>query len=180
MKKKQEAIAPFVAGVAEATRRERGDFDGLLGQFDKTASPVLRDILSDLRGYLLDRYSDDAARVLLAEHEPRSGYQNVTPVPTDVALVLQLLNNIRSAADCNHDRFTMLILGKGGARDLARQAGTRKPRRPEVDKWIDEALKRDSSARAPALWANAPQWLTDQIGEDRFKKRVTAARKRGR
>ena len=63
-------------------------------------------------------------------------------------------------------------------RDAKRQAGTRKPRRPEVDDWIATQLRRNPAAKCPALWASAPDWLTDQIGEDRFKKRVTDARKR--
>jgi hypothetical protein len=63
-------------------------------------------------------------------------------------------------------------------RDRKRQAGTKKPRRPDIDEWIDRALKRDPDAKSPALWAIAPDSITDQIGEDRFKKRVSSARKR--
>jgi hypothetical protein len=65
-------------------------------------------------------------------------------------------------------------------RDRGRQEGTRKPRRPEVDAWIDGQLKANPAAKSPALWGDAPEWITEQIGEDRFAKRVTAARKRGK
>jgi hypothetical protein len=63
-------------------------------------------------------------------------------------------------------------------RDNARQAGTRKGRRPEIDDWIDRQLSADPRGKTPDLWKRAPEWLTDQIGPDRFAKRVTASRKR--
>jgi len=63
------------------------------------------------------------------------------------------------------------------ARDAKRQAGTRKPRRPDIDEWLNAQLDKDSGAKAPGLWSVAPDWITDAIGEDAFKKRVTVARK---
>lgn len=78
------------------------------------------------------------------------------------------------------NRTDAAVKAKFAARDLSRQQGTRKPRRPEVDKWIDQQLQRNPDARAPALWASAPDWITDQLGKDRFAKRVTSARKRRR
>jgi len=63
-------------------------------------------------------------------------------------------------------------------RDDARQKGTTKARRPEIDEWIDKQLAHNPYAKSPELWANAPEWITDQIAIDRFKKRVTKARKR--
>ena len=62
-------------------------------------------------------------------------------------------------------------------RDDRRQEGTRKERRPEITEWIETQLTRQPAAKSPELWRIAPEWLTDQIGEDRFSKRVTAARK---
>lgn len=119
-----EALDAFKSGVAEANRRERGDFDGLLGQFDPTSSELLRDILSDLRDYLLDHAKDDdQARALLVEHKARSGFRWVTPIPDDIALVLRLLNSIRNAASCDAKKFEELVLGIGGARDKKRQVG---------------------------------------------------------
>lgn len=63
-------------------------------------------------------------------------------------------------------------------RDKQRQRGTRKPRRPEIDEWFDEQLDRRPGVKSPQLWAEAPDWITDQIEFDRFKKRLTEARKR--
>lgn len=62
-------------------------------------------------------------------------------------------------------------------RDEARQEGTRKERRPEISEWLSTQLRRNPDAKAPALWAIAPEWLTDDIGFGSFQKRVTAARK---
>lgn len=62
-------------------------------------------------------------------------------------------------------------------RDKKRQDGTKQPRRPEINDWIKRKLKAEPQARSPALWRMAPDWITDQIGEDRFSKRVTQVRK---
>lgn len=62
-------------------------------------------------------------------------------------------------------------------RDNARQSGTRKPRNPELQAWIDREAKRTPDATAAELWDRAPDWVTDQIGIDRFRKRLSAARK---
>ena len=62
-------------------------------------------------------------------------------------------------------------------RDEKRQDGTKKERRPEISEWIKKMLHRDPAASSPALWKDAPDWITDQIGYDRFSKRVTGARK---
>jgi len=171
------------AGIAEANRRELGDFDGLLGQFDPEASGLLRDILTHLRDYLLDRCSDDEARHLLTVFEPRPGYRNMPVVDDDVLLAIDLLNMFRSVARCTEHapresmKFSNLIFGTAGARDRRRQAGTRKERRPDITKWIAAALERNPGAKVPELWRNAPEWLTDQIGVARFRKRVTVVRK---
>ncbi|MBS0567105.1 MAG: hypothetical protein JSS59_06780 [Proteobacteria bacterium] len=173
-----EALDAFKSGVADANRRERGDFDGLLGQFDPTSSELLRDILSDIREYLLERTRNDGeARALIDEYEPRVGFRNVTPIPDDVALAVRLLNRIRSAAKCDAEKFAKLVLGAGGARDKKRQAGTHKKRRPEITTWINTQLDRNPDAKSPALWAAAPDWITDDIGARRFATRVTACRK---
>jgi len=63
-------------------------------------------------------------------------------------------------------------------RDHKRQEGTKKPRRPEIDEWIKHRLQRDPDVKSPKLWHTAPEWITDQIGFDRFCKRVTKARKK--
>ncbi len=65
-------------------------------------------------------------------------------------------------------------------RDAKRQAGVHKERRPRITAWISQQLDHDPTAKSPALWATAPQWLTEQIGLDRFAKRVTGVRKKRR
>lgn len=180
-------ITAFSAGVSEVIRREQGNWDGLLGQVpnmatdDTTQEPnkprrrrlLIADILSELRDYLLSRIPEGDARALLAEHEPRAGYGNATPVDDDVRLVLSLLHMIGSAMRCKDQQFDDLVFG---LRDANRQAGTRKERRPEITEWIDTELSRNPGAKSPELWAAAPDWLTDQIGYRRFADRVTGRR----
>lgn len=173
----QEALAALDAGIAEANRRTNGDFDGLLGSLHGPGSELLADLVAELRDVLLDKYSDETARALISEYEPTIGYRNVTVVPDDVELALRLLNLVASAMRCDPARRAELLLGK---RDAARQAGTRKERRPEISRWIEDRLRRNPEAKAPELWAAAPDWITDTIGRDRFSKRVTKARKVGR
>ena len=179
MDKEEQARATtaFNAGVDETNRRERGNFDELLGQFPKESSELLRAIVSTLRDYLLDRYSDDDARRLLRELEPRAGYGNGIILPADVVLAGTLFNSIRGAARCDGERFDLLVWGLAGARDLKRQAGTRKEKRPDIMRWIKAQLARNPDAKSPYLWSIAPQYVTDQIESDRFGKRVTACRK---
>lgn len=178
-----DPMSALDAGIAEANRREFGDFAKWLGQLDPEASWLLRDILTHLRDYLLDRYSDDEARRLLTVFEPRPGFRNMPVVDDDVLLAIDLLNMFRSVARCTEHapresmKFSNLIFGTAGARDRKRQAGTRKERRPKITKWIAIALERNPDAKVPELWRNAPEWLTEQIGMDRFRKRVSAVRK---
>lgn len=65
----------------------------------------------------------------------------------------------------------------GRALDAAR----RKPKRPELQRWIDSQVIKAMDETARELWVRAPSWITDPddgIGFDRFTKRVTAARKK--
>lgn len=62
-------------------------------------------------------------------------------------------------------------------RDKKRQDGTRKERRPDITEWIEKKLNGNPAAKSPDLWASAPEWITDQIGYERFSKRVTNVRK---
>jgi hypothetical protein len=65
-------------------------------------------------------------------------------------------------------------------RDQRRQDGTRRPRRPNVDQWIEKKLTGEPNAKSPDLWRAAPEWITDDIGQRAFAARVTAARKKTR
>ena len=62
-------------------------------------------------------------------------------------------------------------------RDLDRQTGIKKPRRPDITAWIKDRLVVNRDAKGPDLWKQAPDWLTDQIGYRRFASRVTRIRK---
>jgi len=183
-------LAAFSAAVDEAKRREKGDFDGLLGQVPNMATAgttqepnkprrrrlLIADILAELRDYLLSRFTYDEARALLAEHEPRAGYGNATPVDDDVYLVLKLLHMIGSALRCKGQQFDDLIFG---LRDANRQAATRKPRparNPDASAWIAKKLLADPQCTTGQLWSSAPAWLKD-VGRAGFNKRVTAERK---
>lgn len=61
-------------------------------------------------------------------------------------------------------------------RDAKRQAGTRKPRRPELQVWINKEVAKGGET-AKELYQRAPQWVKDEVEIDRFVKRVTQARK---
>lgn len=87
----------------------------------------------------------------------------------------------RQRAD-NREQFLLPL----AQRDEKRQAGTKKPRKPKLTEWIESKLSRKPDATTKELWANAPDWVTNpdhgekdtSIGEHRFGKRVTAARKK--
>lgn len=193
-----EAMAAMKAGIAEANHRERGEFDGLLGQLPQNASILLRDIVSRLRAELHGDYSEAEVRALLEQHEPRPGYRNVICVSDNIKLALELFNMIRSAARCDGDRFAKYILGPGGARDAKLQVAlgkSRPPRMPKLDAWllsIELALSNDDLFDAlPSedvgddlyrdgdgvveVNANGKEYA---IGRAGFNKRVTKARKR--
>lgn len=173
--KRQVEADRLLAAMLEGSRQDAGRFDGLRGNVGDNASPLLADMVRYLRACLLAHYSEAEARALLAEFSPPAapGFRTATSVPDDVRQALTLLNMIASAFRCEPEHLESLLLGK---RDRKRQAGTRAPRRPDISKWIDKQLAHDPAAKCPALWDKAPSWLTDQIGLDRFRKRVTERR----
>lgn len=155
-------LAAFMAGVAEANRRERGKFDGLIGQLPKGTALAFKYVLSDLRDFLLEKYSEDEVRRLLDESELRIGFRSkpIIPggiVPDDVELALRLLNGIRSAMRCTGQRFGEMILGKAGVRGKKHQAGSKKggvesgkARRGENSKRVAIVAAANSYHGAPA------------------------------
>lgn len=140
----KNAFEAFDRGLKESERRNKGKFDGLMGDFQGEHSELLRDICLYLRDHLLDRCSQDdvrdlvrlkrppkwnespeeLARALLKEYSPRDGW--VTPVPEDVEFALGLVNMIASALRVEPERRDLLILGKAGKRDKKRQEGAAK------------------------------------------------------
>lgn len=170
-------MAAMDAGIADATRWASVEFDDLLGPLLDGTPEALQRTVNDLRDFLVDRRPVDELRQLWREFGPCRGSGNVPGLADSERLAIRQLKDICSAMHCDSKRAAELILGKAGARDQKRQAGTRKERRPDVTQWIDGQLRTEPNARAPALWARAPEWLTEQIGIDRFRKRVTACRK---
>lgn len=56
-------------------------------------------------------------------------------------------------------------------------ARARDPRNPKLQQWIEKQVQRLPDATAKEIYRDAPAWVTDDVGEDRFIKRVTQARK---
>jgi hypothetical protein len=78
--------------------------------------------------------------------------------------------------------LTKAVLRPKAARDDKRQAGTQKKRRPEINEWIADQLKRDPKVKSPELWKRRPDWIAnpreyDPIGYRAFAQRVTDVRK---
>lgn len=113
-----------------------------------------------LHGYIVGRCLDSAEDLLL-------GRPRTPPLTHAEALV--------EAA-----RFRLLVVTHLTAvlRDESRINALKKPRFSDCNQWIDQQLAADPDAKSPDLWARAPDWITDRIGSERFRKRVTAARKR--
>src|SRR3546814_13268006 len=65
-------------------------------------------------------------------------------------------------------------------RNRARDTGTRKPRNVAVQEAVNKLVARHPALTAKELWQEAPSAITDKIEFDRFRKRVTDARRQGR
>lgn len=65
-------------------------------------------------------------------------------------------------------------------RNRARDAGTRKPRNAALQESINTLVERHPALTAKELWREASSAITDQIEFERFRKRVTEARRMGR
>lgn len=69
------------------------------------------------------------------------------------------------------------VLRPKAANEDKRLAGARKKRKAGINDWIAKQLKRDPGASAPALYARAPDFITDYITTQKpFAARVTAVR----
>src|SRR3546814_7645144 len=65
-------------------------------------------------------------------------------------------------------------------RNRARDTGTRKPRNVAVQEAVNKLVARHPALTAKELWQEAPSAITDKIEFDRFRQRVTEARRKGR
>lgn len=137
----------------------------------------------------LDGAQDDLESVikLFAAASPTSRIEALRRIPALIPVADELAGRLegpKKSADMRlmHDiaQAELRALYADAAprviRDNRRQDGTRTPRRPEVDAWIGGAIKRTPNATRDELWAAAPEWITDDIGLDRFKKRVSKVR----
>ena len=88
---------------------------------------------------------------------------------------MHLMHDIAQA----EHRALYLAAAPSSIRDRARQAGTRKPREtvPGLQDWIAKQVQRRTGETAHDLWNRAPEEFTEAIGFDRFRKRVSRARK---
>lgn len=163
--------------IREAHRTDAGKFDGLLGNIDEGASLLLADIVRYLRSHLITQTElteTELRERITADVLPPSGLV----ADNDVHLAINILQMIYSAHRVDSTRSQELILGKSGARDIRRQAGTKKERRADITSWIRNQLEKRPKATRDMYWDNAPYWIKDQIGKDRFLKRVSTERKK--
>lgn len=167
-----DMLAAIEAGIAEANRRERGGFDGLLGQLDGDAPEALREIVSDLRAFLLARHHEDELRALLEEYElpvpdgQHAGVitRNLTPLPADEELAISLFNTIRSTMRCTGEHLDRLVLGPRIARHRVRSkeggklsAETRR-----------EGSKQQAIIAAAKAYTGAPRYRAAKIARKCF------------
>lgn len=76
--------------------------------------------------------------------------------------------------EIRREQFLLPLARAGKVVDEAR----RKPKRPELQEWIDKQVAACAGETIKDLWRRAPDWVSDEIGFDRFTKRVAAARKK--
>ena len=102
------------------------------------------------------------------------------PSPQQKALRIAFNQTLQLADHC----VRQALWDSSIQRDILRQKGTRKPRRPEINEWIERQLRRQPDAKSPELWNRAPEWITDQdhhdvaIKYEAFARRVTNTRDR--
>jgi hypothetical protein len=176
-----EALRILAERQEEQRRRYRDGFDGLLGRIPDGASALLVTIIREVQRFLLRKYSEDKARVLLeAAKSGMVAHPDMNLIPEGDLLALTILNKIHRALDAEGERYLDLLLGKAGAQEHRRREASKRERHPEITAWIRRQLTADPGAKSPDLWGRAPNSIKDVVGEGRFRKRVTAERKRMR
>jgi len=65
-------------------------------------------------------------------------------------------------------------------RDINLQNSKKNERLTEVNDWIEKKIEQQPDATRDALWEQVPLWITDLIGIHRFRKRVSAVRKKNK
>jgi hypothetical protein len=82
----------------------------------------------------------------------------------------------KTKAQLAEERAEIAYLAPLAERDQLRQNGTTKERRPEINEWIRQEIAKRPDATRDELWDAAPHRITDAIGPDRFKTRVSNVR----
>jgi len=181
-----------------------GSFDGnrgLYGSLPDGVAPVLNEIFTTLRSYLLDEMQLKQSRIveLMDERHPKHtarrtekkgrlqhqsiegsgfGVDSKELQNDGVRVAIDVLNSVLSAVRVTDEtKKQKLLLGVFGQRDIRRQAGTKKERRPEITEWIIKNIKNRPRETREELWNRAPESIKDDIGRDRFLKRVSKQRK---
>lgn len=169
----KEPLIALDEGIAEADRRPRGDFDGLIGNIGSSYPALIKDLLDMLRDFLLRSYSEQKVRALLDEYLPRPGYANLTPIPDDIELALALFNAIASALRCEQGKRDRLLLGP---RDAKRQRGARKggdQRWKTAPKWHASCLEKAQKLLDRGM---QPRNLVGKLGHE-FNKNPSTIRR---
>jgi hypothetical protein len=202
MQAKRDALEAVNSGIAEANKRAAGRFDGLFGSLPDGTSNVLNDIIAYLARYLLaERQCDETLiRKLLQAHarNPVAALGIKEMQDDGIRVAIGILASLSSALNIEDGKFNpkdkngrpiyrkpltkeeavlWLLSGSVGLRDFRRQEGTRRERRPKITLWIQAQLKRQPDLSREQLWQDAPESITDEIGQDRFFKRVSDQRK---
>ena len=183
-RKARERLFADLHVLAEKQKQDRiryaSGFDGLLSEIPSGTSLLLARIVRTLQHHLQRKYSDARAKQLLGSvaaglGPPRDeeGYD----IPADDLLALQILGN--QVAQIVNDKQGMAdaFLGPLGVQEAKRRDASKRPRRPHIDEFIRKRLTLDPTAKGTDLWDQVPSSISDDIGRDRFLKRVSKVRK---
>jgi hypothetical protein len=162
-------LAEVTAAIEKANTRNRGAFDGLFGSLPEGASPLIDELMSYLRRYLLDErgFSEKRVRRLCAAATPplKETGKVFRPISRDLddegaRVAVGILNSVAAAMRLTDKQAIRLLLsGKDGVRGAKvreggghRAADTKdelRQRISDMQKMIDEAARKypDSSYR---------------------------------
>jgi len=90
---------------------------------------------------------------------------------------LSRIEHAEALVEAAGSRLLVVSVWPSVLRDESRLKALKQPRFPDRDRWFKDQLRRNPSAKSPELWERAPEWIRDEITYDRFRKRVTKARK---
>lgn len=132
----------------------------------------------DIQGFdeWLNRMEPCGAKDELSERR-RWAWEAVRPGPGNInhdALLRHLEWMLLRWKYIRREEYILPLARSGKLIDDARK----KPKRAELQQWIDKQVSNRTGETAKQIWERAPQKFRDDIGFERFTKRVTAARKK--